>query len=167
VGDRDLTSNALWKALQGSVVELSCNKFASNVVEKCLFHVTADVQHLILAEMYDAGPNVLYDMLQDSFGNYIIQSSIALATFRDVAFIDERLRPVLAHTPYGHKIEARLDRRLKGKPVTARTPLLTHGGPEHGGRGRGLGGRGAGGRGRGMGGMMMRSDIVPEGEVPW
>ena len=127
IGDRETTATALWKSIAGNVVKMSCNKFASNVIEKCLFHVTAKVQHEILSEMYGAGPKVLYDMLQDSFGNYIIQSSIALATFADVSLIDEKLRPVLAHTPYGHKIEARLDRRLKGKPVTARTPLLSHG----------------------------------------
>lgn len=155
VGEREATAFAMWKAVEGRVVELACNKFASNVIEKCLFHVTARVQHDMLVEMYSAGPQILFNMLQDSFGNYIIQSSIALATFRDVAFIDEKLRPVLVHTPYGHKIEARLDRRLKGKPVTARSPLLPHANgsrrsqrkehvPHH-----------------------AAADAVPEGEVPW
>jgi hypothetical protein len=122
IGERNETSASMWKAFQGRVVELACNKFASNVIEKCLFHCTAEIQHEMLVEMYSVGPQMLYNMLQDSFGNYIIQSSIALATYRDIAFIDEQLRPVLAHTPYGHKIEGRLERRLKGKPVTARGP---------------------------------------------
>lgn len=120
VGNREINSTVAAAALKGRVVELSCNKFASNVVEKCLFHVTSDAQHQILVEMYTSGEDVLHHMLQDSFGNYIIQSSIALATFRDVWFINEHLRPVLRHTPYGHKIEARLDRRMKGKAVAAR-----------------------------------------------
>jgi hypothetical protein len=120
IGDRTPTATSMWSAFRGRVVELACNKFASNVIEKCLFHCTAEVQHEMLVEMYSVGPQMLYNMLQDSFGNYIIQSSIALATFRDIAFIDQQLRPVLAHTPYGYKIEARLDRRLKGKPVNSR-----------------------------------------------
>jgi len=152
VGDRAGTSEFMWKAFQGHVVELACNKFASNVIEKCLFHCTAEIQHDILTEMYSVGHQGLYNMLQDSFGNYIIQSSIALATFRDVSLIDERLRPVLAHTPYGYKIEARLDRRLKGKPVTARAPAPQAAPSNNNGSKR------RGGRGEAK---------VPEGEVAW
>lgn len=153
VGERVETAGAMWKAFRGRVVELACNKFASNVIEKCLFHCTAEVQHEMLTEMYSVGPQMLFNMLQDSFGNYIIQSSIALATFRDIGMIDECLRPVLAHTPYGHKIEARLDRRLKGKPVTARGPAPGTSQP-------------AGGRGRkGRGSAADRA--VPAGEEAW
>jgi hypothetical protein len=148
----------MWKAFRGRVVELACNKFASNVVEKCLFHCTAEVQHEMLVEMYSGGPQVLHNMLQDSFGNYIIQSSIALATFRDVALIDECLRPVLVHTPYGHKIEARLERRLKGKPVTSRTPAPSSGsGPQQGSSGNGRSHR------KSRGG----EKAVPAGEAAW
>ena len=172
IGDREAISDTLWMAVQGSVIKLSCNKFASNVVEKCLLHVTARVQREILTEMYGAGPKVLYDMLQDSFGNYIIQSSIALATFADVGFIDEKLRPVLAHTPYGFKIEARLDRRLKGQPVTARTPLLSHGdkGGQSGNRRTSRGPRTTTQRQNLNLQQYQRNataDIVPAGEVPW
>ena len=122
IGDRERNSEVVSQAVAGRVVELSCNKFASNVMEKCLFHVTAEVQHQILHEMYTSGSETLINMLGDSFGNYIIQSSIALATFRDVWFINDHLRPVLRHTPYGHKIESRLDRRMKGKAVQAKVP---------------------------------------------
>ena len=96
------------------------------MVEKALFHVNPEVQHAILAELFSVPECTLHHLLQDSFGNYIIQSSIALATFRDVFFINEKLRKVLTTTPYGHKIEARLDRRLKGKPVGTRSPLVNH-----------------------------------------
>lgn len=161
VGERVETSTSMWKCFRGRVVELACNKFASNVIEKCLFHCTADIQHEMLVEMYSVGPQMLYNMLQDSFGNYIIQSSIALATFRDINFIDERLRPVLAHTPYGHKIEGRLDRRLKGKPVTARGPTP---------QGAPAAGAAAPNQPRSNGGNRSnnrRADKVPAGEVPW
>uniref|UniRef100_A0A7S1L9G5 PUM-HD domain-containing protein n=1 Tax=Neobodo designis TaxID=312471 RepID=A0A7S1L9G5_NEODS len=157
VGERSETAGAMWKAFRGRVVELACNKFASNVVEKCLFHCTAEVQHEMLVEMYSGGPQVLHNMLQDSFGNYIVQSSIALATFRDIALIDDALRPVLAHTPYGHKIEARLDRRLKGKAVTARaTAPASSSQPSAGPAGAARKGRGG-----------KSAAKVPEGESPW
>lgn len=125
VGDRTSNSQAFAASFSSHVVELSCNKFASNVVEKSLYHVTPEAQHTLLMEMYNGGDEVLYQMLQDSFGNYIIQSSIALAAFRDVFYMAEKLRAVLQRTPYGHKIEARLERRLKGKPVGTRSPMIT------------------------------------------
>jgi hypothetical protein len=124
VGDREANSAAFTQAFTGHVVTLSCNKFSSNVMEKALFHLLPESQHAFLMEMYSSGEETLFRMLQDSFGNYIIQSSIALASFKDVFFISEKLRPVLQRTPYGHKIEGRLDRRLKGKPVGTRSPMI-------------------------------------------
>ena len=124
VGEREVTSKAVLTAFKNNVAFLSCNKFASNVMEKCLFHLTPAAQHELIMEMYNMTEDQLHAMLQDSFGNYIIQSSIALASFNDVFFINEKLRIVLQRTPYGHKIEARLERRLKGKPVGTRSPQI-------------------------------------------
>jgi hypothetical protein len=120
VGNHEENSFRILSEMHGRIAELSCNKFASNVVEKCLFHFTADAQHQLITQMYQVDEELLLQMLQDSFGNYIIQSSIALASFRDIWMISEKLRNVLQRTPYGHKIEARLERRLKGKPVNSR-----------------------------------------------
>lgn len=124
VGDKEENSVAVHRAFHGHIFELSCNKFASNVIEKCMFHLCPEAQHEILMEMYNVPEETLHLMIQDSFGNYIIQSSIALAAFKDVFFISEKLKLVLQRTPYGHKIEARLERRLKGKPVGTRSPQI-------------------------------------------
>lgn len=130
IGGQDFHPDSIVRAVDGSLCSLSCNKYASNVIEKCLFHLPSDAQHAMITEMYNVDEEVLFQMLQDSFGNYIIQSSIALANFRDIWMISEKLRNVLQRTPYGHKIEARLERRLKGKSV------LSRGGTQHPGRGR-------------------------------
>ena len=66
-------------------------------------------------------------------------------------FQDEKPRPALAPTPTGHRSEARLDRRLKGKAVTARSPLLGQGGAGGEG-GRRAGGNQGGGNRRQQGG---------------
>lgn len=124
IGDKDLCSSAVLRAFRGNIVRLACNKFASNVMEKSLFHITAEAQHDLLHEMYDVDEEVLLAMLQDSFGNYFIQSSIALASFKDVSYINDRLRRVLQRSPYGHKIELRLERRLKGRPVGTRSSQI-------------------------------------------
>jgi len=124
VGDSNRITDTIQPLIRGRIRELSCNKFASNVIEKCLFHLTPKAQHDILVEMYDVPEEVIHAMLQDSFGNYIIQSSIALASAKDLHFIDGRLRAALQTTPYGSKIEARLDRRLKGKQVPTRSAQI-------------------------------------------
>lgn len=103
----------VWSQIQGNVIALSCNKFASNVVEKCLSNLPTEYQHEILKEMYDVPEERLLTMLQDSFGNYIVQSSIALAPQKDIPFMRTKLMAVLDRTPYGHKIESRLERRRK------------------------------------------------------
>lgn len=124
VGEKELISAAVLRAFRGSIVRMACNKFASNVMEKSLFHISPDAQHDLLHEMYDVDEEVLHSMLQDSFGNYLIQSSIALASFKDVFYINEKLKAVLQRTPYGHKIELRIERRLKGRPVGTRSPQI-------------------------------------------
>lgn len=105
VGSRAANSQAILNAFSGHVLELSCNKFSSNVVEKSLVHVEPEVQHALLMEMYSVDDEILLAMLQDSFGNYLIQSSIALADYKDVFFINEKLRSVLDRTPYGYKTD--------------------------------------------------------------
>jgi hypothetical protein len=124
IGDKVLCSSAILRAFRGNIVRLACNKFSSNVLEKSLFHITPDAQHDLLHEMYEVDEEVLHSMMQDSFGNYLIQSSIALATFKDVIYINDRLKHVLQRTPYGHKIELRIERRMKGRPVGTRSSQI-------------------------------------------
>jgi uncharacterized membrane-anchored protein YjiN (DUF445 family) len=121
-GEKATTSERIWSHFNGNVTALACNKFASNVVEKALHHTSPEVQHLVVSELYSNSAEFLQGMLQDSFGNYIVQATIALCSFKDVWMISEKLKPILHTTPYGYKIAARLERRLKGKPLTnART----------------------------------------------
>jgi len=111
----------LYHAFAGSLIPLCCNKFSSNVIEKCLYHWTPDLQHAVLREIFSAHDADLIDLLQDSFGNYIVQSSIALASYKDLWLISNRLAPILPLVPYGQKIESKILRRLRGK-TTARDP---------------------------------------------
>jgi len=124
VCDPVLVSSAIARAFRGRMLQLCCNKFASNVLEKAMFHIDADAQEELLRELYVVDEDVLLGMLEDSFGNYFIQSSIALAPQSMVPYIHERLRMVLPRTPYGHKIELRLERRLKGRPVGTRSSQI-------------------------------------------
>jgi hypothetical protein len=124
MGHKDSNSECVRNYFAGSVNQLACDKYASNVVEKALHFTTSEAQHCIVDELYSVGPDRLVAMIQDSYGNYIIQATIALCSFRDVWMIAERLNPVLHLTPYGYKIASKLERRLKGKALTSTPPPM-------------------------------------------
>lgn len=119
MGNKESNSECIRNYFAGSVSQLACDKYASNVVEKALHFATPDAQHALVEELYNVGPDRLIAMIQDSYGNYIIQATIALCSFRDVWMIAERLNPVLHLTPYGYKIASKLERRLKGKALNS------------------------------------------------
>jgi pumilio RNA-binding family len=123
MGDKESNSECVKEFFAGSVNQLACDKYASNVVEKALHFTTPEAQHFIVDELYSVAPERLIAMIQDSYGNYIIQATIALCSFRDVWMIAERLNPVLHMTPYGYKIASKLERRLKGKALNSATPM--------------------------------------------
>eukprot|EP00744_Colponema_vietnamica_P000466 GILI01000842.1.p1 GENE.GILI01000842.1~~GILI01000842.1.p1 ORF type:complete len:528 (+),score=121.21 GILI01000842.1:104-1585(+) len=153
VGNPSEIGQGVWPHIKGNVINLSCNKFASNVVEKCLSNLPTELQHELLQEMYDVTEERLLGMLQDSFGNYIIQTSIALAPQRDIPFMRTKLQAVLDRTPYGHKIESRLERRRK---VTKGDASHSHQGPSQKPSHKGRGGR-----------PIAPVAPVAEGEEPW
>jgi len=107
----------IYYAFAGHFIPLCCNKFSSNVIEKCLYHWSPELQHAVLSEIFSAPDHDVLALLQDSFGNYIVQSSIALASFKDLWEISSRLAPLLPMVPYGQKVESKILRRLRGKTV--------------------------------------------------
>merc|ERR1712130_720824 len=57
---------------------------------------------------------VLATILQDSFGNYVIQTALSVCDQRQYAELAEVLKPLLhlvKNTPYGKKIESRLNKK--------------------------------------------------------
>lgn len=106
-------TNQIIRQLLHHVAELSCNKFSSNVVEKCLKTASPDVRQLLVDELTD--PQVLPKLLTDGFANYVIQTAIVTAS-DDAQFTQLRdsimpLQNLLKNSPYGVKIESKLSRR--------------------------------------------------------
>jgi len=110
-------STIIPQAFANSMIALCCNKFSSNVVEKCLHHLAPQAQHAMICALFNAPNDQILHLLQDSFGNYIVQTTIAVATYRDLWAISEKLAPLLHQVPYGQKLEARLVKRLNGKAI--------------------------------------------------
>ena len=125
-GDREVLAQQILEQFRGHVYTLACNKFASNVVEKVLHCVGIDIQHRLVEELYSVDESKLETLLQDSFGNYIVQSTIAVCTIKDVLFIQQSLQSILHSTPYGYKIAGRLERRLKGKALGGNVTAKAH-----------------------------------------
>lgn len=111
-------TNQIIRQMLHHVADLSCNKFSSNVVEKCLKLSSTDVRQLLVDELTD--PQVLPKLLTDSYANYVIQTAIVTASddgqFAQIREAITPLQNLLKNSPYGVKIEAKLSRRSRENP---------------------------------------------------
>lgn len=64
----------LLSQFKGNYVELSMQKFSSNVVEKCLKVLDEDERAKIIAELLHM--ETFEQVLQDPYANYVIQSAL-------------------------------------------------------------------------------------------
>ena len=71
----DITANLL-KQLEGEFMPIACNKYGSNVVEKFL-ESGEEISSRIIMEL--VGDSNAAMILLDPFGNYVIQSALAVA----------------------------------------------------------------------------------------
>uniref|UniRef100_A0A146MDK8 Pumilio domain-containing protein C6G9.14 n=1 Tax=Lygus hesperus TaxID=30085 RepID=A0A146MDK8_LYGHE len=112
-GDGAVYTNKIITQMLHHVADLSCNKFSSNVIEKCLKTSLPHVRKLLVDELTD--PKTIPKLLTDNFANYVIQTAIVMAS-DDVQFAQLRdailpLQSLLKNSPYGVKIESKLSRR--------------------------------------------------------
>jgi hypothetical protein len=74
-----ITENLLTQ-FEGSYMALSCNKYGSNVVEKCLLTTSEDQSTQIILELLsNPGASML---LVDPFGNFVIQKALSVSQVR-------------------------------------------------------------------------------------
>ncbi|KAH9601276.1 Pumilio RNA-binding repeat [Trypanosoma melophagium] len=115
----------------GELLNMSCNKYASNAVEK-IIKVCGDVpavRRLLLDELI-YNPAALLQMVQDSFGNFVVQSIIEhMENPNELKRICDRLRPALLSSPYAAKIEAKL--RAKNMSTQQPQPQQSQSQPQH------------------------------------
>jgi len=99
-------SGAIMESLMGHYGELSMQKFSSNVVEKCLkLGGLEEVRNRVVREL-TASP-LLPRLLQDSYGNYVIQSALAVSSGDVHSGMVDAIRPhvgSLRGTPHGKRI---------------------------------------------------------------
>ena len=95
-------------AFAGHWLTLSCNKFASNVMEKVVRLMVGPSRTELVQELVLNTSNVQC-LMQDGFGNFVLQaiidSSVDASEYRTICDV---VRPLLHASPYGHKIEGKL-----------------------------------------------------------
>ena len=72
----------IYQELKGRIYEMSIHKFASNVIEKCLYNGTDEQKAEIINELLIKGDNAhdsLISLVKDKFGNYVVQKMIEYA----------------------------------------------------------------------------------------
>ncbi|KAH8616668.1 putative Pumilio family RNA binding repeat [Trypanosoma vivax] len=92
------------------LVQLCMNKFSSNVMEKVLCRVSPLVREMYVETM--CTPEVAARLIQDDFGNYVLQTALTRSTPAQAEALVAVLRPLMPtirSTPYAKKLEAKID----------------------------------------------------------
>lgn len=102
-GDEDSITLIL-NHIRANVISLSLHKFGSNVIEKSLRikNLTDEVIDVLLKNS-----DKFNMLLNDAFGNYVLQTSLDVANASDLAKLAESLQPLLPNiknTPHGRRI---------------------------------------------------------------
>lgn len=113
--DRTTSAQYVVQFLAGHLLLMSCDKFASNVVEK-IIRVCGGVpavRRLLLDELV-FNPAALRDLVSNSYGNFVVQSVVATACsldeLRDVSAV---LSPLLPASLYSTNIGAKVSGRRR------------------------------------------------------
>jgi hypothetical protein len=98
---------------QGKVVELSKQKFSSNVIEKCIRCAEMSAKQLLIEELL-VDVEELEQLMRDSYGNYVVQTALEFAPPALCLHLIEIMRPILPsirQTPYGRRIQSKVQER--------------------------------------------------------
>ncbi|KAL8156425.1 pumilio homolog 12 [Apium graveolens] len=91
--------------LEGNYVDLSIQKYSSNVVEKCLKYAGEERVFSIIQELINSSR--IDQIMQDPYGNYVVQAALNLSKGALHVALLEAIRTnvhVLRSSPYGKKV---------------------------------------------------------------
>ncbi|KAK4480341.1 hypothetical protein RD792_013412 [Penstemon davidsonii] len=107
--------SAIISKLAGQIVKMSQQKFASNVIEKCLTFGGPDERKLLVNEMLGTTDEnqPLKAMMKDPFGNYVVQKVLETCDDRSRELILSRIKvhlSTLKKYTYGKHIVSRVEK---------------------------------------------------------
>lgn len=105
-----MSTEAIIRQFLGKVCILSAQKYSSNVIEKCIRVARPNLRRQLVAELLvDRGQ--LEKLLQDRFGNYVVQTVLDCAEAEQRVSLVEAIRtvlPMIRNDPYGKRIQTKL-----------------------------------------------------------
>jgi len=111
---QDSDKQKIIQHVTGRVATLSCHKFASNVVEKCVVFTNAKLRSQLIAEVCQNN-NDIFQMMKDQFANYVIQKMLDFSDHEERKILLSKMRPhigALKKYTYGKHIITKLDKQL-------------------------------------------------------
>jgi len=115
--DAEMTRRVV-RAIRGDVADLACEKFSSNVIEKCLTSGDGVSCGLVVDELLE--PPALGRLLHDPYGNYVVQRVMQVGSDAELRLFQERVAPhvsSLRNTLYGKRIQAKLLKVFPNMPL--------------------------------------------------
>lgn len=104
--------------VRSEIIKLSLHKFGSNVIEKCLR--VSSLSSQLIDQLLNSEDD-LVKLLNDPYGNYVLQTSLDVAKEKQFEQLSSLLRPLLPqvrNTPHGRRISARLQHSNDHVPIT-------------------------------------------------
>ncbi|KAJ3439418.1 pumilio homology domain family member [Anaeramoeba flamelloides] len=92
----DICSEDIIESVKGKMINLSIQKFSSNVVEKCL-RVANDKTRKILIDEFINNPDSMKTLLMDNYANYAVQTALKLATPNQLKELTKIIRPLVPY----------------------------------------------------------------------
>lgn len=108
------SSRAVVESTKGHFAELSMQKFSSNVVEKCLKLGGLDAEREVIIMELVSSP-LLPRLLQDSYGNYVVQSALTISSGAVHQALVDAIKPFLPSlrgTPHGKRILQKINGKV-------------------------------------------------------
>lgn len=115
--DIELLIDIFFKKIYANLIQLSCLKFSSNVIEKFIKILKNNLKFNYLSEIIQVINSNFGIIIKDKFGNYVIQT--ILDQLNDIFEISIEFNilvkniksylPVIRTTPYGKKIQMKID----------------------------------------------------------
>lgn len=111
-------NDTIARAFMPHLVQLCMNKFSSNVMEKVLRGATQPVRDAYVETMRN--PDVIASLMQDDFGNYVLQTALTISSpgqSEALVAVIRPLMPMIKNAPYAKKLEAKMDLIMKKKSL--------------------------------------------------
>ena len=124
--DRTTAAQYVVQCFAGHLLKMSCDKFASNVVEKVVRVCggVPAVRRLLLDELI-FNPAALKELVSDGYGNFVVQSVIStLEGFSLLTAVIRAMGSVLEHCPYSTNIWAKINARRRELTMRRRSEPL-------------------------------------------